>query len=89
MSHLDANGYWVGDLNGECEQQNGGTVCWNAKANNGNGEWQAPARPKMDNGAVSPGMLGPGDLILFSQLRFPSVLTVFSVVCLALPPKLL
>jgi RHS repeat-associated protein len=75
MSHLDANGYWVGDSNGECEQQNGGTVCWNAKANNGNGEWQAPPRPKMDNGAVSPGMLGPGDLILFSQLRFPSVLT--------------
>jgi len=45
MAHNDPNGYWVGDYNGECGQQNGTTMCWNASAANGNGEWQAPPQP--------------------------------------------
>lgn len=42
MAHNDPNGFWVGDYNGECGQQNGTTMCWNASAANGKGEWQAP-----------------------------------------------
>ena len=36
----------------------------------------APQPPAgMDNGAISPGMLGPGDLILFSGVKLPSAVT--------------
>ena len=31
--------------------------------------------PQMDNGAITPGFLGPGDLILFSGVKLPSVVT--------------
>ncbi|MFZ0320174.1 MAG: RHS repeat-associated core domain-containing protein, partial [Candidatus Sulfotelmatobacter sp.] len=34
-----------------------------------------PKLAPMDNGAVTPGMLGPGDLILFSGVKLPSVVT--------------
>ncbi|HEU5233725.1 MAG TPA: RHS repeat-associated core domain-containing protein [Terriglobales bacterium] len=44
MAHTDSDGFWVGDRDGECETQNGGAVCWNAKAK----EWQAPPPPPPD-----------------------------------------
>jgi RHS repeat-associated protein len=45
MAYYDDDGSWVGDRDGECGQQNGTTVCWNAGAANGLGEWQAAPQP--------------------------------------------
>jgi RHS repeat-associated protein len=60
QSHVDANGFIVGDKDGEC---NSNGDCWSAK----NQQWEKP-QPKMDNGAVSPGFLGPFDIFFFGRL---------------------
>ena len=38
QAHTDPNGFWAGDVNGECQQLNGTTVCWNAKSQ----QWEPP-----------------------------------------------
>jgi RHS repeat-associated protein len=64
QSHVDKNGFIVGDYNGECI--NGGSLCWDAK----NQQWDKPhaPAPRMDNGAVNPGFLGPFDIFFFGRL---------------------
>jgi RHS repeat-associated protein len=61
QSHVDKDGYTVGDYPGECI--NGGSLCWDAK----NQRWDKP-QPRMDNGAVTPGFLGPFDIFFFGRL---------------------
>ncbi len=77
--------------NGEWHNDNsGGESCADVDRNNQNAQASAQATATaplvqlinndphpMDNGAISPGLLGPGDFILFSGLRFPSFITEF------------
>jgi RHS repeat-associated protein len=71
------------------DDNSGGESCADVDKNNQNAQPSAQASatapevqtmatnlfPRMDNGAVSPGLLGPGDFILFSGVRFPSYIT--------------
>jgi RHS repeat-associated protein len=65
QSHVDKNGFTVGDYDGECI--NGGTLCWDAKSQ----VWVNPPAPKMPSPAITPLFLGPFDVYFLGGGRLP------------------